>query len=340
MRREKTNRSPEQVTHSPIRALTRRGATPYRRILVPLDGTPFAEAALRPAAELAARAGAVVNLVGVVTETVGTLLPTDPVQSTGVGEAVDRVGQREGLLREACERVHEEWGCRTTYELLTGTSATDAILDAARRLEADLVVAATHMRGWLARTILGSTAEDLVEAGPFPVLLIPSDDARPAASTPMQGPVESIVIAVDPDASGDDRAVAHGALWAQLWNARLVLAQAVLSLPLAAPAVEVGGPIAPFLPFLPEHRDAAEAKLAGICDALRREGVDAHARVLDGEGAADALLRFVESIDADLLVVGRHAKGFWERLFEGSETTQLARGVRTTGLLVCHEEAR
>jgi nucleotide-binding universal stress UspA family protein len=347
MRREKTSRKQEPVTYSPVSPQEpRSGIRPYRRILVPLDGTPVAEAALRPAAELAARAGATVNLVGVATETVGTAVPVDPIHVPGVAEAIDHHQDRERLLREACIHVRDEWGCRTTYELLTDTSAADAIMHAAERLEADLVVAATHMRGWLSRTILGSTAEDLVEAGSFPVLIVPAEGPEPGAATPMQGPVESIVVAVDPDARMGDRAIAHAVHWAQLWNARLTLAQSVMVMPLPAPGPEAGGPIAPVPPLVPGYdsgydpRDLASAKLAVIRDALRQEGLDTREEVLDGDGPADALLRYVESSGADLLVVGRHRKSFWDRLFEGSESSKLARRIRGAGLLVCHEDAR
>lgn len=343
MPRETTSRKQEPIAHSPSpRVGSRRGIRPYRRILVPLDGTPVAEVALRPAAELAARAGATVNLVGVTTETVGSVMPIDPIRVPGIDETVDRTRDREELLREACIRVRDVWGCSTTYELLTDTSVTDAIVDAAERLDADLVVAATQMRGWLSRTILGSTAEDLVNAGSFPVLLVPTDGPEPDVTTPLQGSVESIVVAVDPDARRDDLAVAHGAHWAQLWSARLSLVQAVSMEGLSVPAPEVGGPIASVPPVLPglHSREPATEKLSAICDALRQEGVDARYEVLRGDRPADALLEYVDGSAADLLVVGRHRQSFWERLFEGSESSELARRIRSAGLLVCHEESR
>jgi nucleotide-binding universal stress UspA family protein len=343
MRREKTSRRQEPITYPSAPVEPRSGIRPYRRILVPLDGTPVAEAALRPAAELARRAGAVVNLVGVATETVGSAMPADPIHVSRGEDVVDRNRDREALLREACLRVRDEWGTRTTYELLTDASVRDAIVDAARRLDADLVVAATHLRGWLSRTILGSTAEDLMKAGSFPVLIIPAEGPEPAADTPMQGPVRSIVVAVDPEASVDDRAIAHGAHWAQLWGgARVTLAQAVDVVPFPAPGPEAGGPIAPVPPLIPGYdpRQIATERLTGIREALRQEGVDAHDEVLDGDGPADALLDYVERSGADLLVVGRHRKSFWERLFEGSESSRLARRIRTAGLLVCHEAPR
>jgi nucleotide-binding universal stress UspA family protein len=343
MPREKISRKQEPIPYSPTYspAAPRRGIRPYRRILVPLDGTPVAEAALRPAAELAVRAGAVVNLVGVATETVGSAMPVDAIHVPGIDETVARSADREQLLREACTHVRDVWGCRTTYELLTDTNVSDALVDAAGRLEADLVIAATHMRGWLSRTILGSTAEDLVKAGSFPVLIIPAEGPEPDVDTPMQGPVESIVVAVDPDASQDDRAVAHGVHWAQLWGARLTLAEAVTTVMLPAPGAEAGGPIAP-IPAIPAFQpgETASEKLTTIRDALRQEGIDAHHKILEGDGPADALHEYVESSGADLLVVGRHRKSFWDRLFEGSESSKLARRIRTAGLLVCHEDAR
>jgi nucleotide-binding universal stress UspA family protein len=323
---------------SVIQTATRTGIRPYRRILVPLDGTAFAEAAVRPAAEIAARAGAVLHLVGVMSDTPGTLLPIDPLPISGVGEVVDEARERESLLREVARRVRTEWGCSTTFELLSDVSTSDALVDSARRLDADLVVAATHLRGWLSRSIQGSTAGDLVKAGPFPVLLIPSEDPGPGEDTPMQGAVEIIVVAVDPDAGPDDRALAHGAHWAQLWNARLILAQAVVTLPMPAPGLDGVGPIAPLPALEPAERDEiAQQRLAGMESLLRREGIDAHSKVLEGAGAAEALLDFVDSSGADLLVVSRRGKGLWERIIEGSESNKLARRIRTAGLLVCHE---
>lgn len=308
---------------STIETAARTGIRPYRRILVPLDGTAFAEAAVRPAAELAARAGAALRLVGVMSDTAGTLLPTDPLPITGVEAVVDQARERERLLREACTRVRDEWGCSTTFELLADVSPSDALIESARRLDADVVIAATHVRSRMSRSIQGSIAGDLVKAGPFPVLLIPSEDPEPGEGTPMQGAVETIVVAVDPDARPGDCAVAHGAYWAQLWGARLILAQAVVTWP------------------VPDRRDEIAGKqLAGIESVLRSEGLDAHSTVLEGEGAAEALLDFIDSSGADLLVVGRQQQGLWERIFEGSESNKLARRIRAAGLLVCHDGAR
>jgi nucleotide-binding universal stress UspA family protein len=301
-----------------------------------LDGTAFAEAAVRPAAEVAVRAGAVLHLVGVMSDAAGALLTTDPVPDRGVGEMLDQVAERQGLLREACVRAREEWGCSATYELLSDASPSDSLVASARRMDADLVVAATHVRGWMSRNIRGGTAADLVDAGPFPVLLIPTEEPEPGSCTPMQGAVQTVVVAVDPETRPDDSAVGHGVHWAQLWGARLILAQAVVPLPLAASGLDGVTPVA--LPALvPDERgQLAARKLGELESMLRREGVDAHSTVLEGDGAAEALLELVDSSKADLLVVARRQKGLWRRIFEGSESSKLARRIRTAGLLVCH----
>ena len=180
------------------------------------------------------------------------------------------------------------------------------------------------------------------EAGAFPVLLIPAEGPEPGKDTPMQGPVKSVVVAVDSEARIDDAAVAHGVHWAQLCGARLTLAQAIVVVPLPAPGPEAIGPIAPIPPFMPDLRahEVAGERLGAMCDALRQEGMDVNMQILSGDGPTDALLEHMDSSAADLLIVGRHPKSFWERLFEGSESTKLARRIRTAGLLVCHEAAR
>jgi nucleotide-binding universal stress UspA family protein len=54
---------------------------------------------------------------------------------------------------------------------------TDTLLDALRRLEPDLIVAATHARTGLDRLIAGSVAEGVARNVPSPTLLLPLDGA-------------------------------------------------------------------------------------------------------------------------------------------------------------------
>ncbi|GBD31051.1 hypothetical protein HRbin32_02168 [bacterium HR32] len=55
-----------------------------------------------------------------------------------------------------------------------------AILDAAERYRADLIVMGTHGRTGLPRVLLGSVAETVLRRASVPVLVVPARTARAA----------------------------------------------------------------------------------------------------------------------------------------------------------------
>jgi nucleotide-binding universal stress UspA family protein len=54
--------------------------------------------------------------------------------------------------------------------------AHELIAEAARRLEADVIVVGTHGRGAISSAILGSVAKGLLHVAPCPVLVVPPPD--------------------------------------------------------------------------------------------------------------------------------------------------------------------
>ncbi|HET9949464.1 MAG TPA: universal stress protein [Longimicrobiales bacterium] len=319
-------------------------AVRYRRVMVPLDGTEVAESALRPAAALAARAGASLHLVCVVEGTPDEVraVSMQPMTPEGVGPGPQRARDRAMLLEDAARRVRDEWGCATAWELIADASPARALVAHAKELGADLVAAVSRTRGWIARGLLGSTARELVRAEAFPVLLIPAEDADgPPEAGPMQGPVETVAVALGPEMDLHDLVLAHALAWADLWDARIALGQVVVTVPVPAAGAEGTVPVAlpPNLLLEPMSFEAAQRQLESVSAALseRRSRVEAH--LLEGPDVADTLLEFVDSTDADILIVGRHHRNLWERLFGASESDRIARRIRSAGLLVCHERS-
>lgn len=95
------------------------------------------------------------------------------------GPAV-RVADQEGRLEEAeAIDLSTEWagharaaGLTVATETVEGDPAT-AIVEAARRHEATLIVVGTHGRTGVKRLVLGSTAESVVRHADRPVLVVP-----------------------------------------------------------------------------------------------------------------------------------------------------------------------
>lgn len=154
----------------------------YRRILVPVDGSPISHRAVGEAAALARAQGAgTVRLLYVTDE---TLPPWG--QSAVFRHAQVRKVQRESglrLLRREAQAV-DRAGVKAETQLLTRKTYPerigDLISDHARRWRADLIVMGSHGRGAIGRVLMGSVAQAVVRGTDACVLLVQS---RKAART-------------------------------------------------------------------------------------------------------------------------------------------------------------
>lgn len=312
---------------------------PYRRLMVPLDGTPFAEAALRPAAELASRAGASIHLVTVFSQNgaqMVTLEPTRPADSRPPEELEDF----ERYLNEVRDHVQAEWACPASAEVVSGIRPADLLVAQADQIDADLIIAATHARSLIATVFTGSTALDLVRSAPCPVMLIPSDDPTPTRAAPLQGTVRSVVAALDLRTPGDAAVLRHALTCARLWDAELELVHVVE--PASMPTVEPTStpPATPSIYPVRSGEDqvSVDERMEALSDEVQRRGFAVRHRVLRGRRAADAISGLVADNGADLIVIGHHDRNFLERLVLGSESERLARRIGSTGLLICPAE--
>ena len=147
-----------------------------RSLLVPLDSSPLAEAALPYAEAIAKATNASLRLL-TVAETAG-----EGVIGAGAGMlAYLPNSHREALsdyLADATAKVRER-GFAVTMLMLEGRAA-EAIALAAERLAADLIVMATHGRGGAARWLIGSVADKVMRTGTTPTLLVqPPEEGEP-----------------------------------------------------------------------------------------------------------------------------------------------------------------
>ncbi len=142
---------------------------PLHNILVPLDGSLFAEAALANAKTLARTFHAKLHLFRVTSIVpTATIYPQRiPLPSTLPEEVY---ALTEHYLTHIQEQLLQE-GFHVDSHLGMGTPG-DAILSHAEKISADLIAMSTHARTGVSRTVLGSTADHVVRAGNTPVLLV------------------------------------------------------------------------------------------------------------------------------------------------------------------------
>jgi nucleotide-binding universal stress UspA family protein len=156
----------------------------FKKILVPIDGSPASNLGLNEAIKLAKDQGAKLRLFHLVDEYVavssmdGVTLDTgdllDALRQTGkkIVAKAEAQARRSGLTAEAV--MLESFGGR----------AADFIVQQAKKWGADLIVLGTHGRRGVKRLVMGSDAEQVIRTTPVPVLLVRSKTtARTAGKT-------------------------------------------------------------------------------------------------------------------------------------------------------------
>jgi nucleotide-binding universal stress UspA family protein len=138
-------------------------------ILVPMDGSALAEAALAPAVELARERGA--KLLILRAAEAHTLPMADPTEAQ-----VAAVRDAEQYLADMRDRAMRAGVTDVDVSVWYGPPA-QAIVEAAQYRKADLIVMSSHGRSGLGRLVLGSVAETVLRATAVPILLI-----RPSAA--------------------------------------------------------------------------------------------------------------------------------------------------------------
>jgi len=137
------------------------------RILVPLDGSAFANQALPHAIELAARLHAELTLLWVVAPSIEEYMRGFPPEA-----------DLQRLVREQLIKAYASFGCDTSTERVPLTTAislgpaAETIAEEAERRRAGLIVMATHGYTGLQRWRLGSVADTLLHLTPTPLLLV------------------------------------------------------------------------------------------------------------------------------------------------------------------------
>jgi len=131
----------------------------YRKILVPLDGSPLAEAILDHVEAVAAPLGAEVILLQV--------LP-------GTGVLPDQAQREEESARSYLGRKVEQLrakGINARFAVRHGDPAPE-ILDYAEDNKVDAIAMSTHGRSGIGRWVFGSIAEKVLRGTNIPILLV------------------------------------------------------------------------------------------------------------------------------------------------------------------------
>lgn len=151
----------------------------YQRVLVPLDGSAFAEQALSHAQQIAAAGATEIHLLSVAplledqTLAVVDLYPIYVYRDYLIDhkQEMERItAELAGYLEEVSARVRAA-GHRVVSAVRFGQPA-DEIIAYAARLHCDLIAMSTHGRSGIGRWVYGSVADKVLRSSVIPVLLV------------------------------------------------------------------------------------------------------------------------------------------------------------------------
>ncbi len=152
------------------------GEVTYRKVLVPLDGSGFAEIALPHAIDICHQMNASLVLLQVIPP-ISTLLPMDATSVIDLEALKEQSrAEAEAYIRARAGEMRE-MNIPTKGLVIEGVPVATQILNVAAAEEVDLIVMSTHGRGGLGRWMYGSVARKVLLGATVPVLMIPATEA-------------------------------------------------------------------------------------------------------------------------------------------------------------------
>ncbi len=296
----------------------------YETLLVPLDGSHFAEEALPLAAVLARTLGSELHLAHVIHPSYDVDFKT-PQEDLAWREEV-RDGA-DGYLEAHASELRDK-GVSTLTAVLEGR-VVPALNDYAEDQEVDLTLMTTHGSGGVRRWWLGSVADGLLRSGHTDLLLVrPWDDT--ADRSPGRSRFDRILVPVDGSELAES-AMGPARLLASHFDAT-IRATRVVPKPLeltsiyGVPGVEISGE---------GHRarmQEAKEYLEQLVDRYPGEAVEGS--TVESSGAAEGVVDAAKAWEADLVTLSSHGRGGAERVLLGSVADKVIRATTRPVLVV------
>ncbi len=301
----------------------------YTELLIPLDGSPLADAAIPHAAEIARRLMGGLHLVRVFTPM--TTLGAPPEAAALIPDPAwnERMEADARLwLDRRAESVRESTGLAVTHELRIG-GPVDEIVAVANERRCAAIVCSTHGLGGWALRWLGSVADGVIRHAACPVLAMSEDAVARGAD------VNRVLLLHD----GSD--ISEAMVPHTVWLARAFGASIDLLRVVAPPWVgdafttmrDAGED-----PFgIDAFAEESKVEIEHIAARLRSDGFTVTSEVVVNVSPARAILEHVERTNPDVIALATYGRGL-SRLFLGSVADKVLRsGARPT---LCFRPAR
>jgi nucleotide-binding universal stress UspA family protein len=288
-----------------------------RRVLVPLDGSSFAESALPIAISIAQKTGGELHLVTV-------------LEAPALALAEYERGERERAeeyFEALTARLRQVWPGPLHTSVRAGWVAGE-IASVALEWGADVIVMSTHGRGGLSRLWMGSIAERCVRTATCPTLLVRPSETEALDLSRIPAPLR-IVLPLDGSELAE-RAIPFGVTLSMAFSAPLLLLR-VLNQPRGVELAYNAEAMDVVRRLRAEDREEARAYLTARVESLRQVGVQAHRVLINRLGPAEAIL----TRDAgDWIVITTNGLGGLDRIIFGSVADKVVRSSKHPLLVI------
>jgi nucleotide-binding universal stress UspA family protein len=299
----------------------------YRKILVPLDGSTFAEHALPLALALARRSRAGIHLATVTTPLAAAYLEGVYVGNADLEEEMSE--QQRAYQERIMARLRQRIDVPLSGEVKYGEVAA-SLCELAASGDYDLLVMATHARSPFGRFWMGSVADAMIRHAALPMLLVHPNEEE--VNLDVEPDLGRVVVPLDGTELAEQILEPAVALAGLMPNAEIVLVRAIrpmMPVDVTPEMLSLGSEAEHVMNQVEElqeqlHRDA-EMYLKTVAARLEARGLKVKTHVVIEEKPAEAILHEAEDDKAGVIALETHGRGGLARLFHGSVTDKVVR---------------
>jgi len=295
----------------------------FKHILVPLDGSKLAEAAIPVAASLAQMLDAPVTLLHI--------LEQDAPREVHRDHHITQADEASAYLEAAAKRGFPAQVKVDTHVHTAAVKdvAGSIVEHATREFRLDLIVMCTHGKSGVRELLYGSIAQKVVAQGVTPLLLIKPEDGAPQTFK-----LDKILVPLDTGPLHDDSLPVTQEL-ALAYKSNVHLLTVIPTFGTISGETAAAGSLLPATTsaLLEINVENAAEDLQEHLDELKQAGVHVSAEVARGDPATE-IVNIAGKLQADMITLTTHRKAgtaaFWAR----SVAPNVARRARVPILLI------
>ena len=293
----------------------------YKKILVTLDGSKFAEAVLPFVEEIARMQETSVQLIHVVPPPEDRPFDTameraDPDYSPRLDQMVSRMAKhRQAYLDQVAGGLRAK-GVAAQGEVLYGRPASE-ITQYASHNDVDLVAMTTHGRSGLARWRYGSVAGEVLQSITVPLFLFRSSpETSEAASSTHDSALSRIIVPLDGSELAE-QALPHARALALSLGLDIDLIR-IVSPPTPLMGAEVTEDYYTwYYNWEADLTKIAKDYLAGVAAKFEKDKLNVTSRIFHGNSAAN-IVDYAEAVGHGLICITTHGRTGLGRMVFGS----------------------